>query len=133
MTPLADLSALEDRMTVDDTNRALAALDDASAFVRAAAGADWVDAEGNLDAVPAVVVAVTLAVARRLYENPDGFESETIGDYTYRRGDGSNGLLPHEVRAVRKAAGSTSVGSVGLDGYLDGCVSTSMLANGGTF
>ncbi len=103
---------------IADTARAQAALDDASAIIRSVAGEDWLTDAGVLETVPDVVVSVTLAVARRLYENPSGFTSETIGGYTYRRGEsGGSLLLPHEARDVRKAAGRSPIISVPLRGY----------------
>lgn len=35
--------------------------------------------------ISARVTAITLEVAARAYRNPDGYASETIDDYTYRR------------------------------------------------
>lgn len=43
------------------------------------------DVVGTLDPVPTRVKAVTLEVAARAYRNPNGYSSETIDDYTYRR------------------------------------------------
>ena len=57
---LASLQQLDARfpggLSDDDTNRALAALDDASAWIRSEAGEDWLDDDGNLETVPAVIV-----------------------------------------------------------------------------
>ena len=48
------------------------------------------------EAVPALVapyktraVAITLEVAARAYRNPEGYTSETVDDYTYRRDAGT--------------------------------------------
>lgn len=40
---------------------------------------------GETSPVPARVRAITLEVAARAWRNPDGYSSETIDDYTYRR------------------------------------------------
>lgn len=39
------------------------------------------------EVVPDDIEAVCLAIAARFYRNPSGFESETIGQYSYRFGD----------------------------------------------
>lgn len=43
------------------------------------------DTTGALDPVPTRVKAITLEVAARAYRNPQGFSSESVDDYTYRR------------------------------------------------
>jgi hypothetical protein len=65
---------------------------------------------------------LTLAMARRVIENPDGYNSETIGSYSYSLGSSSSGAAPaglalsqDEYRALspyRRTAGSlrTSTG-----------------------
>lgn len=40
---------------------------------------------GNADTIPTRVKAITLEVAARAYRNPNGYSSETVDDYTYRR------------------------------------------------
>lgn len=49
----------------------------------------------GFDPVPADVVAVVAGIAARLYRNPDGYRSETIGDYSYTV-DGSGPLTDLE-------------------------------------
>jgi hypothetical protein len=59
---LASLQQLEARfpggLQDDDTNRALAALEDASAWIRVEAGEDWLDDSGGLETVPAAIVSI---------------------------------------------------------------------------
>lgn len=43
------------------------------------------DITGPLTTVPIRVKAITLEAAARAYRNPNGYSSETIDDYTYRR------------------------------------------------
>ena len=40
---------------------------------------------GTLTSVPTRVKAIALEVAARAWRNPNGYSSETIDDYTYRR------------------------------------------------
>lgn len=43
------------------------------------------DVTGTLATAPTRVKAITLEVAARAYRNPNGYSSETVDDYTYRR------------------------------------------------
>lgn len=110
---LATVAELQARVgTIDDEDRAQAALDDASAAVRAETGRTWVDDDDELTAVPDIAKAVVLAAAARRWRNPDGFSSETIDDYTYRRPSGATELLTEgEVRQLRslKAGGISTM------------------------
>lgn len=102
-----------------DEDRAQAALDDASALVRAdACGEDWVDDDDELEDVPGVVTAIVIAVAIRAWRNPDGVRSETIGNYSVAYGDTSTAvfLTEGERRLIRRAAGCTGIGSIALEG-----------------
>lgn len=60
-------------------------LNSASALVRAEARRTWVDDGGALADVPEQVRTITLEVASRRWRNPEGYTSETDGDYTYRQ------------------------------------------------
>lgn len=90
LPPLASLPELSRRVgqTLEqgttDGLRAAAALDDASALVRAEAGQLWTDETGYLTEVPGEIHAVVLQAARRAWTNPVGYTSETIADYTWR-------------------------------------------------
>jgi phage gp36-like protein len=83
---LASLSQLEARfpggLHDDDTNRALAALEDASAWIRVEAGEDWLDESGGLETVPAAIVSICCAVARRIVDNPAGIMQRSIAGYS---------------------------------------------------
>ncbi|MBM4414906.1 MAG: hypothetical protein FJ035_01245 [Chloroflexi bacterium] len=119
---LASLSALEARLGVTltgaDAERAAAALDDASALIRADAGVDWVDDEGALTDVPAVVEQVALAVAYRAFRNPDALTQTSLGDasVSYDRSgvQAAVYMTRDERRAVRRAAGTAAVGAIEL-------------------
>ncbi|MBM3679151.1 MAG: hypothetical protein FJW96_14950 [Actinobacteria bacterium] len=118
---LASVSALEARLGVTlagvDAERASAALDDASALIRAEAGTDWLDDEGALTGVPPVVEQVALAVAYRTFRNPDAFTQTSLGDASVaydRSGQSAVYLSREERRAVRRAAGATAVGAIEL-------------------
>ncbi|MCK2239395.1 MULTISPECIES: hypothetical protein [unclassified Crossiella] len=100
--PLASLAELETRMRrplagTPDEDGALAALADASALVRAE-----VPPALLIPTTPPAVVAVVCQSAARAVRNPDGFQSETAGQYTYRYGDPAvTGVyLTEEERAV---------------------------------
>lgn len=124
LPPFATVEDLEARLGValdehgPDYDRAAAALDDASALVRNA-GIPWVDDHDELvDDMPDVVFSVTLAAALRAYQNPTGAERQTVGDVTVAYSSGGEGggvyLTRAERAAIRKAAGTGSLVSVGL-------------------
>ena len=122
MLPLATVEQLSARLgitpTGGDAERALAALEDASALIRIEAAVDWIDDSDALSDVPSVIEAITLAVAYRAYQNPTGASQTSLGDasVSYAR-EGSVGavyLTRDERKAVRKAAGISSVGSIAL-------------------
>lgn len=95
-----------------DIARVEAALDDASAVVRDAAGRTWIDPETGMVAdVPAAVVAVVLAVAGRLLADLGEVEAETAGNYTYRRRRGPAGI---ELSRAERRAISTAVNTWGV-------------------
>lgn len=102
-----------------DEDRAQAALNDASALIRAEAGTeDWVDDDGGLEEVPDVIVAVCVAVAVRAFRNPDGVRQETIGNYSVAYADTSTAvfLSTGERRTIRRAVGLTGLSSISLEG-----------------
>jgi|SRR5690606_14506732 len=90
---IASVDQLEARTGEDydesgpDFDRATAALQDASDLARHYAGNTWVDEDSQDSTAPPVVVGLVLKSAKRALENPEGFLSETDGDYTYRRDD----------------------------------------------
>jgi len=101
-----------------EAERAAAILADASALIRSEASRDWVDDEGALLDVPAVVESVALSVAYRAFRNPDGVSQTSLGDasVSYDRGSGQAAvyLTRDERRTVRRAAGTTAVGAIEL-------------------
>src|SRR5690606_25606076 len=129
MQPLVAVEDLMARLGVQlspaspDYTRAEAALADASALVRSVAEQDWADEDGELDfgdlgsREVAALQSVTLSVAYRAYRNPDGAAQSSIGDVSVsfgNRGEGSVYLTPSERAQVKRAAGASSVVSVGL-------------------
>ena len=81
--PLATLAEFEARLgetlSGSDEVRAEALLDDASVLVRdVAEEPDWTDVTA-----PPRAIQITLAVARRAYNNPDGLINERLGDASW--------------------------------------------------
>lgn len=70
------------------------------------------------DPVPMRLLRVGLEVAKRAYLNPNGYVSESLGDYSYSRGRGPTQqgvyLTSAERQAIRGAAGLPTVRSVRL-------------------
>lgn len=102
----------------EDMERAQAALDDASALIRAAANKTWVDDDEQLEEdVPGVLLTVCCAAARRAITNPDGVKAETFDQFSqsYANDSGDVYLKRSEKRLVRSAAsGGESLSSVEL-------------------
>lgn len=129
LPPLAGLEDLSARLGLTlesgspDEARAAAALADASALIRSVAGQTWVDGEDSgaalADDLPDIVVTITLAVAGRAYRNPAGTTQAAVGDVSVsfgtQPGGGSIFLTREEERQIRRAGGSSSVGSVSMD------------------
>lgn len=119
---LADLAQLSERLGVtldpetSDGLRARRLLDDASALIRAE-GTAWDDPP----TAPDIVVAICLAVALRAWKNPHGAQQASVGDVsvTYAGSEGGSiFLLKHELRAIRRAAGRSAMGSIALTSEL---------------
>lgn len=89
-----------------DEARAQAALNDASALIRAETSpVTWIT-EGEVDAdLPEVISTTTLQVARRAFNNPDGLSQETIEGYSWSGGIGGLALTDEEAAAVKAATG----------------------------
>jgi hypothetical protein len=111
---LASTSDLSARgVDVSDAARAQAVLDDASALIRLEAGVDWVDTDGQLDAdVPDVVLTVCCRAAARAMGVDPAAEETQLADFRVRYRDVY--LTKAEKRLVRKAAGTSSIGSIEL-------------------
>lgn len=115
---LATLDDLYARMgVVSDEGRARALLDDASALIRAEANYTWLDADGALETVPALIVMVCCKVAERVMSNPEGLSGEAIGGYSAQFSNASSDvyLTKQERRLVRKASGVMAIGTVELE------------------
>lgn len=119
LPPLAEVPDLEKRLERafadgPETDRAEAVLDDASDLVRDASGKDWVDpANPNAIKAPRIVKLITVRVAERAIRNPEGFSSESAGDYSYQRNGVTDGgglyLTDRERETLRKAAGKSGL------------------------
>lgn len=118
---LASLQQLDARtpggLSDDDTPRALAALDDASAWIRSEAGEDWLDDSGNLETVPAVIVSICCAVARRVVDNPAGIMQRSIAGYSEGLTNSSTDvyLTKQEKAMIRKVTGTGGITVVTLE------------------
>ena len=109
LPPLATIDQLNARLvepvdTNPDDPRAVAALEDASAEVRHAAGRSWVDEDDELEDVPDIAVRITLRLAKDIVENPYGYRSEQVGEYAYQRAAGGM-LTPEEREALDELSG----------------------------
>ena len=98
---------LVEEVSINDA-RALAALEDASAEVRHAAGRSWTVEESGggyeLEDVPDIAVRITLRLAKDIVENPYGYRSEQVGEYAYQRAAGGM-LAPEERQALDELSG----------------------------
>jgi hypothetical protein len=109
---LADIWQLQQRIPggIDETDlpRALAALEDASAWIRVEAGEDWLDDDDVLETVPGAVVSVCCTVARRILDNPDGIMQMSVANYSEGRTNATADvyLTKQEKAIIRKAAGN---------------------------
>ena len=110
MTALARIEDIEQRLgrrfADGEWPRPAGVLDDASALVRAEGNSAW-----TLDTVPEAVHAVVCRVAIRAIEHPEGFSSESGGDYSYQRKGAEDGvyLTDREARIVRRGSGRTGL------------------------
>jgi hypothetical protein len=116
LPPLAQPEDLEYRLGREFTDvelpRVEAVLDDVSALVRAEAGRSWVDpVTGLVTGLPDSVRTVVLRVAERVIRNPQGFRSESAGDYSFQRYDADAGpfLSDREIAIIRRAIGRTGL------------------------
>lgn len=118
---LASLAQLEARspggIAPGDQNRALAALDDASAWIRAEAGVDWIDdVTGALETVPPVIVSICCSVARRVLDNPDELTSETVAGWSGTKANASSDtyLTKQERSMIHKVVDGGGGGMVAI-------------------
>lgn len=119
LPPLATVAALETRLGVPegtlagaDLARAQAALGDVSALVRAEAGSPMVDPDGVTITAPDAAIAVTLAVAKRVYLNPEGLAGFSVSGYSEQQPQGATGvILTGDETAAITAAAAGSAGN----------------------
>lgn len=112
LPPLATVTELEARLGLAagslagvDLGRAQQALDDASGLIRLEAGVDWVAADGVTVTAPTAVRTVARNCALRVFRNPDEYQSESVGSYSYQYAPGATSayLTAAEIRTVRAA------------------------------
>lgn len=69
--------------------------------------------------VPASVVPVVVSMVRRGLDNPAGYTSESVGGYSYNGAAGTGVYATRsEAKVIRRAVGTSGVGSLNLDSYL---------------
>lgn len=105
----------EDITTNDELMRAEAALVDASALVLDVGDPEWTEAT-----VPARARQIVLAVAQRVWRNPDGLSQASVGDVSVsyaRAGDGGVYLTKAEERSIRRVAQTSFRAATYADPY----------------
>lgn len=116
---VADLVARPGFADIDPVE-AQSLIDDASAVVRLAAQGLLDDVESP--AAPPYIVKTVVTLIRRGWQNPNGHQSEQLGDYSYSAGTvggvATMELTAREKKNVRRAVGASGVGSVTLEGDL---------------
>lgn len=113
----SDIEARWRPLTSDELTIATTLIDDATLIVdsrlpglAAAVTAETVSAD--------LVVAVIARMVIAALQNPNGYESETIGAYTYRRNrDGSSWLAEYDYDLLVSALGSGSEGAFTITPY----------------
>lgn len=119
-------------LSVTQTTQVAALITDASALAIDIVGDSDITDTWDADTpgtVPASVVPVVVAMVRRGLDNPHGFTSEATGSYSYSGPGGTVLAERHEVRAIRKAAGTSGVAALNLNSYLPEPRSDSGLAS----
>lgn len=113
---LADVADLEQRLMREfgtaETARAEQVLAEVSAAVRFETGKDWVSTTvpDQVDA-PDMIVQITLRAADRLMRNPEGYTSESAGDYSYQRdkAGASEWFTDRELGMLRRLSGKSGL------------------------
>ncbi|MCZ0973159.1 hypothetical protein O1L55_20695 [Streptomyces albulus] len=103
----ASVDDLEARLSgpfVDEADRARAKalLEDATAVMLERL--DWPEIPDGCK-IPSILRTTCLSIALRVYNNPMGITSESMGDYSYRRAANSvagMSLLPQEIEVLEK-------------------------------
>lgn len=109
---ITDLSA---RMgDVGDVEAALAALEDASSLIHLVSGRAWIDEEDDPDEpltlsadTPGAMKGICCAAARRVLENPEALNAESVVNYRAEYSNASTDvyLTKSEIKRIRQAAG----------------------------
>ena len=131
--PLAEVSEVEDRLqrpiTGNEVVRAEAVLNSVSIKARRETGRLWLVLGGDgepvmpyevdQDNLPETVWDIVVTASERALRNPDGYSSESTGDYSYQRvgipgGVGGLYLTDEEVEALRafRPSADTKVGGL---------------------
>lgn len=108
-------------LTATQATQVEALITDASALVVDIVGDADITDPWTVVTVPASIVPVVVSMVRRAMDNPNGYSQESIGNYSYSIGSGTTaGLFANkdEVRAIRKAAGSSGIASLNLESDL---------------
>lgn len=108
-TVLASIDELAARVgfiSTEDRPRAHGCLLDASRLVRAEGSSGWTP-----DTVPDEVIVIVLAVAARVFRNPDGVTSNAVGGVSETYSPATLGayLLSSERATVRRSAGKSGL------------------------
>jgi hypothetical protein len=119
LASVADLEAVVgDIASGADTTKAQARLDYASALVRAEAGVDWVNADGDeLEDVPASISMVVVAMVERAWTNPNGAVQRAAGPFSESYGTAAADriyLTKSDRKIIRAAAGALQIGTVAM-------------------
>ncbi len=111
-----------DGIPEEDEARAEALLAEASVLVEECAGRFW-DLEGDLladppilpEVPPSAIKSVTIQVALRMFDNPQGFSLELLGPWSGQRPQSNvtgMELTRSEKARVRRAVGKASAGTI---------------------
>jgi hypothetical protein len=93
-----------------ELDRVTAVCHDASALVRFESRRDWIDPDDPTQIkAPGIVLVIARRCAERAVRSPEGFSSESAGDYSYRRSgvaeEGGLFLTDREVNDLVRAGG----------------------------
>lgn len=117
VTPGFVTTRLGETVTSTELTQIAAFIEDASGMVLDVGNPDW-DPDDNDNLPPAAVKSVVFQMVRRALKNPDGFQTESIGDYRYGRDEsvavGGVMMTKDEYNTVRRAAAKSNVSTVGV-------------------
>lgn len=122
LDPLASMEELQARYDVVDVDQAELALEDVSALIREVAGGEtmWSD----VSTAPASIKVICLRATMRYLNNPDGFQNESYGSYSYGYSkDFSIGLFltDGEIKQIERISGASGgIRPVRLTSYYEG-------------